>query len=204
MESEQSESQKAGEYPSESEQRVNQPVLETTRLVLRAVCEEDLPTLAALANDKEVYANTRTMPYPYTIQDATEFHEKAQTGWIQGKFANFAIIDKDRRQFMGTIGLMICQENHQAELGYWIGREYRSQGFVTEAAKRILEFGFEDLGLYRIHAHYLTRNPASGRILQKIGMLEEGLLRGHARKLGKFEDVRVFGILISDYQKRSG
>ena len=64
----------------------------------------------------------------------------------------------------------------------------------------MLRFGFEQLALYKIHAHHMTTNPASGRVMDKIGMKKEGLLRGHVRKWGQFYDVLFYGILRTDYQ----
>jgi [ribosomal protein S5]-alanine N-acetyltransferase len=65
-----------------------------------------------------------------------------------------------------------------------------------------LKFGFDSLSLYRIHAHYFLRNPASGRVMQKIGMAREGHLRQHIKKWGQYEDIVIYGILKSDYEKR--
>ena len=89
-------------------------------------------------------------------------------------------------------------EFNQAELGYWIGKPYWNKCYASEAAKAILRFGFKELNLHRIHAHHLSRNPASGKVLQKIGMQHEGCLRHHIRKWGKFEDMEMYGILIDE------
>ena len=86
-------------------------------------------------------------------------------------------------------------------MGMWIGVEWWGRGYATEAARAILDHGFESLGLNRIYAHHMVRNPASGRVLEKIGMMKEGLLRQPVRKWGKFEDVVVFAILRDDWSK---
>jgi len=59
----------------------------------------------------------------------------------------------------------------------------------------VIEFGFQQLGLNRVFAYHMLRNPASGRVMQKLGMTQEGVLKQHAKKWGKFEDVALFGIL---------
>ena len=64
----------------------------------------------------------------------------------------------------------------------------------------VVQFGFTELELNRIHAHHLTRNPGSGKVLQKISMRHEGSLRDHIRKWGKFEDIEMYGILKHEYQ----
>jgi RimJ/RimL family protein N-acetyltransferase len=120
--------------------------------------------------------------------------------WRSGKSAVFAICLKAGGTLLGAIGLEINSQDHNAELGYWIGKPYWSQGYCTESARAVLEFGFTQLGLHKIHAHYMTRNPASGRILEKIGMRREGLFRQHVRKWGVFEDIACYGILAFDFQ----
>ena len=99
---------------------------------------------------------------------------------------------------IGAIGLEINKEDHNAELGYWLGREFWNQGYCTEAAIAMIEFGFESLGLRRIVSEHMARNPASGKVMEKAGMTREGLRRKHVRKWGVFEDVVVYGILADD------
>lgn len=69
-----------------------------------------------------------------------------------------------------------------------------AQGYCTEAAKAIVAFGFQQLKLQRIFAIHMTKNTASGRVMQKIGMTYEGVLRNHIKKNGDFVDVEVYGI----------
>ena len=97
------------------------------------------------------------------------------------------------------MGLQINQQYASAELGYWIGQSFWRQGYCTEAARAVLGYGFELLELNRVYASYLTRNPASGRVMQKIGMAYEGCLRQHIKKWDVFEDLALYGILRSDW-----
>jgi RimJ/RimL family protein N-acetyltransferase len=85
-------------------------------------------------------------------------------------------------------------------LGYWIGKPYWSKGYCTEAGKEMLRYGFIVLGLNRIHASYLSRNPASGRVMEKLGMIHEGTRRQHVLKWDVFEDVELKGILKKDWK----
>jgi len=103
---------------------------------------------------------------------------------------------------MGSIGLEIRREHARAELGYWIGKPYWSQGYVTEAAREVVRFAFDDLGLRRVFAIHFVRNPASGRVMEKIGMAREGELRRHMVKDGHPEDVRIWGIVAPDDRPR--
>lgn len=72
------------------------------------------------------------------------------------------------------------------------------QGFATEAARAVVRHGFETLGLNRIYAHHMTRNLSSGRVLERIGMRREGLLRQRVLKWGRFEDVVIYAVLRGD------
>ena len=90
--------------------------------------------------------------------------------------------------------------NH-AELGYWIGKESWRNGYATEAAKALLEYGFNKHGLHRIFARHLKKNPASGKVMQKLGMQQEGLFRDHSFKEDKYEDVVFNGILKDEWNK---
>jgi RimJ/RimL family protein N-acetyltransferase len=101
---------------------------------------------------------------------------------------------------VGTIGLRdIDAEHSQAELGFWVAVECWGQGYATEAARAVVGFGFGQLGLNRIYAHHMVRNPASGRVLTKVGMKQEGLLRQRVRKWGVFEDVVPMAMLREEW-----
>jgi RimJ/RimL family protein N-acetyltransferase len=113
----------------------------------------------------------------------------------------FAITLKDNGQLVGSIGLEIEKKHQRAALGFWIGKPYWNQGYATEAAGLVIKFGFLTLGINRIHATHLVRNPGSGRVMEKNGMKFEGCLRQHILKWGKFEDLNYYAILKEDYKK---
>ena len=113
-------------------------------------------------------------------------------------------IEADGR-YIGWLGLRVNDAEQGAS--YRIGienPEYWGRGYGTEAAKAVLAHGFSVLGLNRIYGHYLRRNPASGRVLEKIGMTQEGCLRQHDKKWGQFEDLVVCGMLRSEWDRRAG
>lgn len=172
--------------------------IQTERLTLRRFEAADAERVEELLNDREIASNSRSIDYPYPQGAAIVWIENHHSNWETGNSSVFAIRTRERDQLIGGIGLEIEKSDHNAELGYWIGRDFWNQGFCSEAALAMLEYGFEQLGLHRIHSHYMARNPASGRVMEKIGMKREGLLRGHSRKWGVFEDVVVYGILASD------
>jgi len=118
--------------------------------------------------------------------------------FAKGEGVSFAITLRETKKLVGSIGLEISKEHSRAELGYWIGKLFWGQGFATEAARALLHHGFQVLNLHRIYAHHLTRNPASGRVMAKLGMSHEGKLRQHMMKWDVFEDVEVWGVLRGD------
>ena len=95
----------------------------------------------------------------------------------------------------------IDAEHSHAEMSCWVGVEWWGQGFATEAALAVLRLGFEQLKLNRIAAFHMVRNPASGRVLERIGMKREGLLRQCVRKWDRFEDVVLTAILRDDWTR---
>jgi len=84
-------------------------------------------------------------------------------------------------------------------MGSWIGVEWWGKGFATEAAQAVLRHGFEELKLNRICANHMVRNPASSRVLEKVGMKREGVQRQGLRKWGVFKDVVMMAILQEDW-----
>lgn len=175
-----------------------QPTLETQRLRLRPFTLADAPAVAVLANDPEVAANTLSIPHPYDEEMAVSWIGTHREGWERGVLATFAIVLRDGGTLAGAVGLVVAPPHLRAELGYWVGRPFRGAGYCTEAAAAVVEFGFREMGLNRIQAHHFTRNPASGRVMRKIGMRYEGHLRQWVRKGDGFEDADAYAILRED------
>lgn len=172
--------------------------LETQRLILRPYRIDDIPALVHLAGAREVAATTLRIPHPYTEQDARDYVATCQLEAASGPVTRFAITLHSTGELIGGIGFRLEADHHRAELGYWIGVPYWGLGYATEAARPMLDYGFEALRLHRIYASHVTGNPASGRVLLKIGMQYEGRLRGHVCKWGEFQDLECYAILKSD------
>lgn len=174
------------------------PTLETARLKLRPYSEADIAELVPLIGRREVAATTLRIAHPYTEQDARAFLRLAQE---PGKVWLATTLRSDGRQ-IGGIGLRIDEQHQHAELGYWLGLPYWRQGYATEAAREILRYGFEDLGLHRIFASHFRHNPASGQVLVKLGMDHEGCQREHLRKWDQFVDSELYGMLRQEWEDR--
>lgn len=174
------------------------PTLTTARLHLRPFTLADAPAVEHLAGDPAVADTTLNIPHPYPpggggIWIATH-RERAELG---DQFT-WAIADASTDQLYGAIGLVVTARHQRGELGYWLGVPYWGRGYTAEAAAAVRDYAFTTLNLYRIVAQHFARNPASGRVMQKIGMTYEGTLRQHVRKGDHFEDSVCYGMLHSD------
>jgi [ribosomal protein S5]-alanine N-acetyltransferase len=152
-----------------------------------------------LAGDRAVAATTKNIPHPYEDGMAEKWIGSHQERFDDCKEAVFAITLRAKGELFGAIGLTLNLEQERAELGYWIGKPYWNRGYCTEAASAVLHYAFTGLRLNRVHAHHFSNNPASGRVMQKVGMRHEGHLRQHVKKWGEFLDVEAYGILRSEF-----
>ena len=86
-------------------------------------------------------------------------------------------------------------------MGYWIGKPFWGNGYCTEAAKEVVKYGFTALGVTRIQATHFAQNPASGRVMEKIGMTYEGCLRQYYKKWGNPIDLKMYAILRAEHKE---
>lgn len=153
-----------------------------------------------LAGDRAIADTTLSIPHPYEDGMAEQWIAEHRSQFEAGTHAVFAVELLDDHRLVGAVSLTIDLDFMKAELGYWIGRPFWNEGYATEAARRIVRYAFDDLGLNRISSRHLVRNPASGRVMQKIGMRHEGTLREDTVKWGRFEDLEMYGLLRSERQ----
>lgn len=169
--------------------------LATERLLLRPFTLDDAPAVQRLVSAYEIAENTLLIPHPYPEGAAAEWISKLGTKPDNHVFAIVLAGD-----VVGAIGMEVQREHDRGEIGYWIGVPYWGRGYMTEALRGVLGWAFESLRLHRVFAVHFTRNPASGRVMQKAGMRHEGLLRQHDKKWDAYLDVEVYGILDSDWR----
>jgi RimJ/RimL family protein N-acetyltransferase len=169
------------------------PVIETERLILSQLKEEDLPFVTEYLQDKIFSDVTSNIPYPYTGEHARFWMKMSRESFENNTGYTFAVRNKEG-QILGAIGLH-DRDDDKAELGYWMGKPFWNKGYVTEAATALIDFGFNELQINKIYATYFLDNPASGRIMEKIGMEKEALLKQHLKKDGKYIDVMMYSIL---------
>lgn len=178
-----------------------QPTIPTTRLLLRPFQRDDAPAVQRLAGEREIAATTMNVPHPYEDGVAEAWIATHPDLWERGIGMVCAIQRREPAELVGAVGLMIELEQRRAELGYWVGKPWWGNGYATEAARALVGHAFERLGLARVFARHFASNPASGRVMQKIGMRHEGVLRRHIIKWGRFEDLVVYGVLAEEFTR---
>ena len=170
------------------------PVLETQRLRLRAVTMRDAKDIHQYSSDPEVARYVLWSEHD-SLSQTRAYIRYILRQYRAGEPTSFCIEHKETHKAIGTIGFMwLSSEYRSAEVGYSIAREHWNKGFMSEALAEVLSFGFEYLDLNRIEAQHDTRNPASGRVMVKVGMEREGTLRQRIYNKGCFVDVDMYAI----------
>ncbi|MGT2513136.1 GNAT family N-acetyltransferase [Sphingomonas panni] len=145
----------------------NAPTIITERLVLRRPAERDLPAIAAIAGDWQVARRLARVPHPYGLEDAHFFLDHIVANeWV------WALTLPEADMLFGTIGLLPNETGNAAELGYWLAPATWGKGFATEAATAVIAFAFDTLGVSYLTSGHAEDNPASGRVLAKLGFRE--------------------------------
>lgn len=182
-----------------------QPNLETDRLLLRPFRLADAPRVQQLAGDPAIAATTLNIPHPYEDGMAEAWIRSHPDSFAKQDDFVFAITRLENTgegALLGAIGLTLVLPHARGELGYWIGKPYWGQGYCTEAGQAILRYGFEVFELRRIFSRYMVSNPASGRVMEKLGMQFEGCLRQHVLKWGEYVDLNFYSILRLEFLAR--
>ena len=171
--------------------------LETERLMLRPFQFEDVDDVLTYSTDTE-FGRYLPIPQPYTRGDAVEFvARKLLADWsTRPRFA--IVLD---RQVVGDIGLNINEHHEIAELGYALARPLWNRGLTTEAARAVVAWGFDRYPLYKIYARAFLSNPGSWRVMEKLGMTREGVLRSHHKLRGEHFDDACYGILRREWKQ---
>lgn len=175
--------------------------IETERLRLRELRADDENDIHEYASDPEV---VRLMIWGPNTRDLTrEFLDRslqAQTQWPRPE-VGLAIELKSERHLIGSIGLRLKDEaNRTADIGYVLNRKYWGRGYMTESARAILEVAFKHLKLHRVWATCDTRNRASYRVMERLGLRREGLFVKNAMEKGEWRDTYLYAILAEEWQ----
>ncbi len=180
---------------------VKEMILTTDRLLLREFEEDDWQPLLAYQSDP-LYL--RYNPWTYrTKEDVCAFLQQFMN-WRESvprwKF-QFAIVLPAEKRLIGNCGIRLRTPTaREADIGYELDSGYWDKGYATEAARALLQFGFEELGLHRIWAHCIAENIASAHVLEKIGMRQEGHLRENEWMKDRWWDTLLYAILDREWE----
>ena len=176
-------------------------VIETLRLRLRPLEHSDTSAIQKAADTREIADTMISLPHPFPIGKAELYVARQQAEVEAGRSATFTIEQKAEGWFYGLIEVRnIDSEHSQGELSFWLTVSAWGRGYMSEVVQPVVRYGFEVLGLNRLYAYHMLRNPVSGHVLEKNGFKQEGLLRQRVRKWGQFEDVALWAILRQEWQ----
>lgn len=179
---------------------------ETNRLILRQFTIEDLePYYRNCLSDHEVWKWSNYSPIN-CIEDALNIEKQFTEKWFRQydsqSHYNWAIQSKESGEVIGRLrGINPDDKVSQVEFAYELGRNWWNKGLMTEAVKEVIDFFFNSVGVNRLYANHADKNPASGKVMQKCGMIYEGTMRQAVKcNNGMFDKVN-YAILAQDYFK---
>ncbi len=174
--------------------------IETNRLILREIIENDWMAIHSYTSIPEIskYAqwgpNTEEDSKQYVVDVLQMQRTEPRVGY------ELAICLKGEHTLIGGAGIHL-KDSTNAELGYVLHPAHQGNGYITEVCLALLETGFEQLGVHRIYATCRPQNTASEKVMQRIGMKREGLLREHWYYKGAYHDSLLYSILENEYQR---
>ncbi len=183
------------------------PTLSTMRLTLRPFGEDDAPEVARLAAAREIAATTMLIPHPYELRHAQDWIASHAAAWRAQQMLTLGLTLTGTGELAGCVLLKLEPAHLHAELGYWVGVPFWNRGLASEAGRAAIDYAFGDLRLrgepvIRVHAHAFGSNPASCRVLEKVGMKLEGVQRRHIIKWGQWQDAVMYGLLREEWAGR--
>ena len=180
--------------------------LETERLILRDIKEGDQESIRKNINNLEISKYLLVVPHPYSKKDADWWvgHCLKNQNKKTRESYEFGIAIKPSDNIVGGIGLSkVNIEQSRATLGYWLGKDFWRKGYMFEAAQKIIDFGFNKLGLRRIDVEAFTENEASNNLIKKLRFNYEGTLRDACvcKATKKIHSGHFYGLLKKDWKK---
>ncbi|MFD1448456.1 GNAT family N-acetyltransferase [Oceanobacillus profundus] len=176
------------------------PKIETERLILRKITKQDVPDMYAYCSDPEVTRFVTWNPHQ-SLADTEAFVEFILKNYKKKSLAPWGMEYKKTGKIIGTVDLASWNPTHQsAEIAYCIHQDYWGCGLTTEAAKSVTAFGFSNMDLIRIQARCFVANIGSERVMEKLGMTFEGIIRKGMLVKGKHEDLKLYSILKEEFE----
>ncbi|NNE68567.1 MAG: GNAT family N-acetyltransferase [Pyrinomonadaceae bacterium] len=171
------------------------PRLESERLLLTQMSEDDSSQVLAIFSDPEVMRYWGMAPLK-DADDAIRFIRETNKSFTERELFGWGVRLKETGKLIGTCTLLnFDAQNKRAEIGSAVIRKHWGKGVATEAAATLISFAFDTLKLHRLEADVDPKNTASLRVLEKFGFKKEGLLRERWHQMGEIQDSVFLGLL---------
>ena len=178
---------------------MNMPRLETERLILRRMAVSDADDMYSYASRADVTEYLLWNPHP-TKKYTVDYLRYIGTRYNAGEFYDWAVVEKESGRMIGTCGFTRFDPPHDsAEIGYVLNPDFHGKGYATEAAQRVVKYGFEELGLHRIEAKFMEGNDASLRVMEKLGMQFEGYRRESMLVKRRYRTIGICAMLRNEW-----
>lgn len=166
------------------------PTLQTGRLILERIVPRDAAEMYAYAKSENVTRYLLWEPHK-SLHHTKRYIELLQEKYESGEFFDWGVHLKESGQFIGTCGFAAIHETERsAEIGYVLSERHWGKGYASEAARRVMEYGFRELLLSKIYARYMYGNDASAAVMAKCGMRDLGFLPEQLYVKGGYRTVR--------------
>ena len=170
------------------------PVLQTERLILRKITRADLMDVYEYASDPLVSKYLLWNPHS-DLSYTSQYLKLIEHNYKKQNFFDWGVTLADSKKMIGTCGFTSFDiKNNMAEIGYVLNRKYWGRGIAVEAAKKVIDFGFNTLDLHRIEVNFIPSNASSRRVAEKCGMHYEGVLKERIWVKGEYKDIEVYSI----------
>ncbi|WP_033543369.1 GNAT family N-acetyltransferase [Planococcus sp. CAU13] len=185
---------------------VGSPKIETKRLILRRIEHSDAQSVFDNWISDERVTDNRVNAAHKSLSETVERVAKIVSNYKTEEFCYWGIELKATGELVGEMDLYdFDSSTGNCEVSYSLGYNWWNQGYGTEALRAIVEFGFRHMNIHKISATHNTDNPASGRIMSKVGMKQEGTIRDMIRNSkNEYKDCAVWGILREEYNEMAG
>ncbi|PXV62059.1 ribosomal-protein-alanine N-acetyltransferase [Dysgonomonas alginatilytica] len=170
------------------------PLLHTERLSLIEIKQDHLNDLFQIFSNPEVTRFYNLLPFKEP-KDAQKFIDWYQSRFTEGLAIRWGIALKGEQSIIGTIGFNNYTKHHRANIGYDLQKEYWNNGYITEALKAIISYGFKELEINRIEAEVMSGNESSEKALHKMNFTKEGVLREWMFWNSKYYDMIMYSLL---------
>jgi len=179
--------------------------IETRRLLIRPYEDKDLEDIFDYSGSSDFWL-MRTLPWQPTRDGVRKFWEHRRAPDIENFSDQIDLVVewKDKKKVIGNIGILISKkiDNKQGTIEWLLGNKFQGQGFASEAARALLTFGFDTLGLHRISASTSRDNIRSWLLMERIGMRREAHFKQSEFVNGEWQDEFIYGILAEEWHSK--